>query len=116
MVAEGEKFAAEDQLHKKRTEALNGLQGFISGLKTQLADKDSNGMAAKLSKADKKKLQEILKEGSEWVDENGRDASLEDLEEKLAELQTGVNPITSKLYANKGGDDDGDDYPDHNEL
>ncbi|KAF4620767.1 hypothetical protein D9613_000536 [Agrocybe pediades] len=118
MVAEGEKFAAEDQLHKKRTEALNSLQAFVSGLKTQLADKDAKtGMSAKLSKADKKKLQDILKEGSDWVDENGRDASLEDLEEKLAELQTEVNPITSKLYAdagNKGGDDD--DYFDHTEL
>ncbi|KAF9559889.1 heat shock protein 70 [Agrocybe pediades] len=118
MIAEGEKFAAEDQLHKKRTETLNSLQAFVSGLKTQLADKDAKtGMSAKLSKADKKKLQDILKEGSDWVDENGRDASLEDLEEKLAELQTEVIPITSKLYAdagNKGGDDD--DYFEHTEL
>ncbi|KAF8160928.1 heat shock protein 70 [Crassisporium funariophilum] len=122
MVAEGDKFAAEDTLHKKRTEALNGISNFVYGLKTQLADKE--GMSKKLSGGDKKKLQEILKEGSEWIEEYGKDASLEDLEEKLAEIQSSVNPITGKIYQEKAGaseesssaDDASWDPSDHNEL
>ncbi|KAF8971031.1 heat shock protein 70 [Flammula alnicola] len=115
MIAEGEKFAAEDQLHKKKTEALNGLSSFVYGLKSQLSDKD--GLGAKLDAGDKEKLQYIIKEGSEWIDEQGKDASLEDLEEKLAELQATVNPITSKLYQGSSSkDDDGFDPTDHTEL
>lgn len=117
MIAEGEKFAEEDQLHKKKTEALNGLSSFVYGLKSQLADKE--GMGGKLDKADKNALQHIIKEGSEWLDENGKDASLEDLEEKLAELQASVNPITSKLYKQgspSSSDDDEFDPRDHGDL
>jgi len=82
MVADAEKFASEDQLHQKRTEALNSLSAFVYGLKTQLGEKE--GMGGKLGKADKAKLFEVIKEGSEWLDGSGRDASLEELEEKLA--------------------------------
>jgi heat shock protein 5 len=82
MIKEGEKFAEEDALHKKRTETLNSVSSFVYGLKTQLADKD--GMGGKLSSGDKAQLQEIIKEGSEWIDEHSAEASLEELEEKLA--------------------------------
>ncbi|CAA7259205.1 unnamed protein product [Cyclocybe aegerita] len=118
MIADGEKFAEEDQLHKKRTEALNSLSTFVYGLKNQLAEKD--GIGAKLSAADKTKLQETIKEGSEWIDEHASEASLEDLEEKLADLQTSVNPITSKLYqSSDSGPSNNDpdwDPTDHTEL
>src|SRR6266700_1175256 len=69
MIADGDKFAAEDELHKKHTEALNGLSGFVYTLKSQLGDKD--GMGAKLDRADGAKLQTIISEGSEWIDEYG---------------------------------------------
>ncbi|KAF8813684.1 heat shock protein 70 [Phlegmacium glaucopus] len=117
MVAEGEKFAAEDLLHKKRTEALNGLSNFVYGLKRQLSEKD--GMAARLDAHDRKKLQEVMKDGSEWIEGQGNDASLEDLEEKLVELQALVNPITSKLYqegpSSQSSAEPGDEW-DHTEL
>jgi len=82
MIADGDRFATEDELHKKRTEALNGLSSFVYGLKSQLGDKD--GMGAKLDQADKTRLQAIINEGSEWIDEYGKEAILEELEEKLA--------------------------------
>jgi len=87
MIADGDRFAAEDELHKKRTEALNGLSSFVYGLKSQLGDK--GGMGAKLDRADKTSLQAIVNEGSEWIDEYGKEATLEELEEKLA----GVYPV-----------------------
>ena len=81
MVAEGEKFAAEDLLHKKRTEALNGISNFVYGLKSHLSEKD--GVGARLRADDKKKLQEVVKDGLEWIKRQGNNASLEDLEEKF---------------------------------
>jgi endoplasmic reticulum chaperone BiP len=72
----------QDKLQRKRIEALNSLSSFIFGLKDQIHDQE--GLGGKLSSDDKKTLMAAVKEGAEWVEENGGDASLEDLEEKLA--------------------------------
>jgi len=104
-------------LQRKRVEALNSLSSFIYGLKDQIHDQE--GLGSKLSDEDKKTIATALKEGVEWVDENGADASLEDLEEKLADIQTIVNPITAKLYQSgspAGHEDDDDDDWRHGEL
>ncbi|KAJ3858489.1 hypothetical protein EV359DRAFT_87671, partial [Lentinula novae-zelandiae] len=39
---------------------------------------------------------------TEWIDENGVSATAEDLEEKLAEVQGIVKPITTKMYSGGG--------------
>lgn len=120
MVAEGEKFAEEDALHKKRSEAMNSLSSFVSSVKSQMADKA--GLGGKLSEQDKLTLKETLSEVGDWIDEHGAEASLEDLEEKLAgkytedivgcieltistEVQGQVSPITSKIYESSKGED-----------
>jgi len=82
MVAEAEQFAAEDEAQRKRIEALNQLSSFVYGLKTQLGD--SEGMGGKLGDEDKKTILATVKETTDWIDENGQTASVEDLEEKLA--------------------------------
>jgi heat shock protein 5 len=117
MLREAEEFAAEDEAQRKKIEALNSLSTFVYGLKSQLGDQE--GLGGKLDDDDKKTVLEAVKEAGEWVEENGASASLEDLEEKLAEVQAVVNPITSKLYQNAGsaGSDDDDDLGrDHDEL
>ncbi|EEB92886.1 hypothetical protein MPER_08534 [Moniliophthora perniciosa FA553] len=76
-------------------------------------------MGGKLSDEDKKTILDAVKEATSWIDENGQTASVEDLEEKLAEVQGVVNPITTKLYSSGGpSSDDDDDEPlrDHDEL
>ncbi|PFH49300.1 hypothetical protein AMATHDRAFT_63428 [Amanita thiersii Skay4041] len=117
MVAEAEKFAAEDEAQRKRIEALNALSSFVYGLRTQLNDQE--GLGGKISDEDKKTILSTIKETTDWIDENGSEASTEDLEEKLAEVQGVVNPITSKLYSSDGptsNDDDDDVLRDHDEL
>ncbi|KAJ6526552.1 heat shock protein 70 family [Mycena vulgaris] len=118
MVAEAEQFASEDEAQRKRIEALNSLSSFVYGLKTQLGDQE--GLGGKVSDEDKKTILAAVKETTDWVDENGATAATEDFEEKLAEIQTIVNPITSKLYSGggaPGGSDDDDDLGrDHDEL
>ena len=118
MVKEAEEFAAEDEAQRKRIEALNHLSSFVYGLKTQLADQE--GLGGKLEDEDKKAILDAVKETTEWIDENGQTATAEELEEKLSDVQSVVNPITSKLYSSgggMGGDDDDDDYArSHDEL
>ena len=116
MVKEAEEFAAEDEAQRKRIEALNHLSSFVYGLKTQLADQD--GLGGKLEDEDKKAILDVVKETTDWIDENGQSATAEELEEKLSDVQSVVTPITSKLYTGGGAqDDDDDDYArSHDEL
>ena len=106
MVREAEEFASEDEANRKRIESLNSLSSFVFGLKSQLADQ--TGLGGKLDDDDKKTLLSAIKEVTEWIEENGQSATTDELEEKLAEVQSVVAPITSKLYASSesGGDDD----------
>ncbi|KAH9052026.1 heat shock protein 70 [Lactarius deliciosus] len=89
MIREAEDFAAEDEVARKRIEALNALSSFIYGLKTQIGDQEGLG---------------------EWTETEGQNATAEELEEKLAEVQTVVNPITSKLYESGSGFSGSDGY------
>ncbi|PCH43031.1 heat shock protein 70 [Wolfiporia cocos MD-104 SS10] len=119
MVKEAEEFAAEDEAQRKRIEALNGLSSFVYGLKTQLGDQE--GLGGKLSDEDKKTILDAVKETTDWIDDYGQSATAEDLEEKLADVQRTVNPITSKLYSGGGTDysagaEDEDPIHSHDEL
>ncbi|GJJ12012.1 hypothetical protein Clacol_006250 [Clathrus columnatus] len=96
MVKEAEEFASEDEAQRKRVEALNALSSFTFTLKSQLGDEE--GLGGKLSSEDKKEILAAIKETNDWLESNGQSASAEELEEKLSELQSIVNPITSKLY------------------
>ncbi|KAG7447251.1 heat shock protein 70 [Guyanagaster necrorhizus] len=115
MVAEAEKFASEDEAQRKRIEALNSLSAFVYGLKSQIADQE--GLGGKISDDDKKTILDAVKDTTDWLDEYGSSATEEDLEEKLAEVQAIVNPITTKLYNTAGpSDDDQEVFRDHDEL
>ncbi len=110
MVREAEEFASEDEAQRKRIEALNGLQNYVWGLKSQLGD--SEGLGGKVSDEDKKAILAAGKEATEWVDANGQLATADELDEKLAEVQAIIHPITSKLYDTDGQDEE----PSHEEL
>jgi len=119
MVREAEEFAAEDDAQRKRIEALNQLSNSIFGIKSQLAD--SEGLGGKISDEDKKALLAAVKDANDWIESNGQDATAEDIEEKLAEFQAVVGPITANLYGDSssspgGGDDDEHDDHVHDEL
>ena len=59
---------------------------------------------------------EAVKETTDWLEENGADATAEDFEEQKEKLSNVAYPITSKMYQNAGGAG-GDEEPDvHDEL
>ncbi|CED85068.1 heat shock protein 70 [Phaffia rhodozyma] len=100
MVKEAEEYADEDAAIKKKIEALNGVQNYVYGLKSQLADKE--GLGGKISGSDKKEIESAISEATSWLESESASATVEELEEKLAEIQAIVNPISAKLY---GGDE-----------
>ena len=109
MIREAEEFAAEDEALKRRIEALNSLSSFVYGLKTQLGDQE--GLGGKISDDDRKTLLALTKETTEWMESDGASATAEELEEKLAEVQAVVNPITTKMNEDSGDREDDDQEP-----
>merc|ERR1719511_139176 len=65
MVDDAEKFAEEDALVKKTTEAKNGLESYAYSLKRQVEDKEQLG--GKISDEDKEKIVNIVEEKLEWL-------------------------------------------------
>jgi heat shock protein 5 len=108
MVAEAEKYAEEDKATRERIEARNGLENYAFNLKNQVNDEE--GLGGKIDEDDKETILEAVKETTDWLEENGADATAEDFEEQKEKLSNVAYPITSKMYEGAGGnaDDDGD--------
>ncbi|BGP23311.1 hypothetical protein Rt10032_c02g0942 [Rhodotorula toruloides] len=97
MVQDAEKFAEEDELVKKRIESRNAYENFVYSLKAQLSDND--GLGGKLSAEDKKSIEAELKQAQQWLEDEGANASAEDIDEQREQLQAAVAPITAKVYS-----------------
>ncbi|OAJ35978.1 chaperone DnaK [Batrachochytrium dendrobatidis JEL423] len=114
MVAEAEAMADEDNMVKEQIEAKNQFENYLYTLKSQLSDEKQ--MGGKLSDEDKVTMGDALKEHQQWIESNPQ-ATKDEIEEHKSELESIVNPITAKLYAEAGGDTKGPtDSDDHDEL
>jgi len=101
MVREAEQFADDDKKVKERVDARNGLEGYCYNLRNQLEDKEK-GIADKLSSDEKAKMEKIVEDTLEWLDEN-QEADAKELKEKQKEVEAVVNPIMSRVYQESGG-------------
>jgi heat shock protein 5 len=114
MVKEAEDFADQDKMVKAKIDARNSLETYCYNMKQTVGDK----LKDKLESDEKEKIEKVVSEALEWLDENG-DADKEDYEEKLKEVQDVCNPIVAKLYAESGeggGGGEEDDLDGHDEL
>lgn len=59
---------------------------------------------------------DAVKEATEWLEENGAEASTEDFEEQKEKLSNVAYPITSKMYQGGPGGAEDDDADIHDEL
>ncbi|KAI8077448.1 heat shock 70 kDa protein [Thamnidium elegans] len=112
MVKEAEEFAEEDKAIRDRTEAKNKLENYIYTVKGQLGE--DGALATKISADDKESIEDAIKDKLAWIDENPS-ALQEDYDEKREELESVINPITTKLYADGSSDSD-EPLRDHDEL
>merc|ERR1711937_124757 len=99
MVAEAEKYKAEDDANKNRIEAKNGLENYCYSLKTSISSKEVEG---KIPEDDKKKLEEAIEESTKWLDSNPS-AEKEEFEEKQKALEAIAMPILQSMAGAAGG-------------
>jgi len=99
MVAEAERFKAEDDANKNRIEAKNGLENYCYSLKSTMS---SEQVKDKIEEGDKKSLEEKIEETMKWLDAN-QAAEKEEYEEKQKELEGVALPILQKMGGGAGG-------------
>jgi len=98
MLAEAEKYKAEDEAEAGRIGAKNGLESYAYSLRNTLSDPKVD---EKLEASDKETLKTKIDETVAWLDDSHA-ASKEEYEERQKELEGVANPIMMKFY--QGGE------------
>merc|ERR1712004_400311 len=107
MVADAEKFKAEDEAQKTRIAAKNGLEAYCYNMKSTL---DNDQFKDKIPKEDRNKILQACNDAINWLDHNQM-AETEEFKDKQKEIEGICNPIISRLY--QGGNNAGgaNSYP-----
>ncbi|KUI67471.1 Hypoxia up-regulated protein 1 [Cytospora mali] len=87
-------FELSDKSRRQREEALNQLEGFTYRVRDLL---DNEAFIAASTEAERKALEQKSSEASEWLYDDGADASKDELKKKLSGLQDIVIPIQSRI-------------------
>jgi L1 cell adhesion molecule like protein len=93
MVADAEKFKAEDDANRNRIEAKNGLENYCWSLKSSLGSEE---VKDKIPEDDKKQLDEAIADTIKWLDMHTY-ADVEEYEEKRKALEIVANPVLQKM-------------------
>merc|ERR1719300_1629609 len=99
MVNEAEKYKEEDDAHRNRITAKNGLEAYCFQMKSTMED---DKMKDKISEEDKKTILDKVTETLTWLD-NNQTAEKDEYEHQQKELEGVCNPIITKLYQAAGG-------------
>ncbi|KAI3614725.1 hypothetical protein CBS9595_003996 [Malassezia furfur] len=99
MVADAEKYKAEDEAAAERIQAKNGLESYTYNLRNSL---NEEGLSSKLEASDKENLKKAIDETIEWLD-HSQEGSIDEYKEKQKELEEIANPILQKAYGAAGG-------------
>jgi len=92
MVAEAETFKEEDVGHRAKIDAKNELENYVYSLRGML-----NGEGKDKLGADAEKIENVVKEITEWID-NNPNAGVEEYKTKKQEIEELCTPIISNLY------------------
>jgi len=98
MIAEAEKFKAQDELQRKKIDAKNGLENYCFSLRNSLNE-------PKISAAlgdDKATLEKTINDALHWLESHTEEAP-EVYEEKQKEVEKVANPIMTKAYGGAAG-------------
>ncbi|WFD03739.1 Homospermidine synthase 1 [Malassezia obtusa] len=99
MVADAEKYKAEDEAAAQRIQAKNGLESYTYNLRNSL---NEEGLSSKLDASDKENLKKAIDETIEWLD-HSQEGSIDEYQGKQKELEEIANPILQKAYGAAGG-------------
>ena len=99
LVAEAERYKAEDDSNRARVDAKNSLENYAYQMRNTMNDEK---MADKVPADAKAKLDAAISETTTWLDAN-QNAEKEEFEAKQKELEAVVNPILQSLGGGAGG-------------
>merc|ERR1712107_923861 len=96
MVADAEKFKAEDDQQKDRILAKNTLESYCFNMKSTVEDEKFKG---KIPEADQRIISDKCQETISWLDQN-QSAEIDEFKDKQKEIEGICNPIISRLGNN----------------
>jgi L1 cell adhesion molecule like protein len=97
MVAEAERYAAEDKQVMERIETRNGMESYLYNARNTLREEKVKEV---LSTEDIDAAEVQITEGLKWLDDN-REAEVEEVKEKQKEYEEKIRPTLMKLYASQ---------------
>lgn len=98
MIAEAEKFKAQDEVQRKKVEAKNHLENYLFSLRNSLGE----DKIAKALGADKATLEKTVTETMQWLESHPNEAP-EVYEEKQKAVEKVANPLLTKAYGGAAG-------------
>ena len=99
LVQEAERFKEEDEQHRQRVDAKNGLENYAYSMRNTIND---NKFGDAISAEDKATIETAIDETLAWIDNNEL-AEKEEFEHKQKELEGIANPIITAAYQAAGG-------------
>ena len=109
MVADAEKFKAQDEEVRKKIESKNSLEGYCFGVRNSLSNEQ---FASTISQEDKDKVNKEINDTLAWIDGH-QDAKLDEFEAKQKELEGKLMPIMQKAYQNASPRNNNSNQPDN---
>ena len=106
MLREAEEFAEQDKLAKEKIEARQALDNYLYSVKSSLNDPEK--LKGKLSSDDEETIEEALKDGQAFLDENP-EADKEEFDEKRKEVEGICDPIIQKGMGQGGAEEEDDE-------
>merc|ERR1712018_1041748 len=94
MVQDAERYKTEDEKLRKKVDAKNALENYCFQVKNTLNDEQT---ISKFSEDDKKIIEDISKEGLQFLESNPK-AEATEFEAKQKELEAKFNPIMQKVH------------------
>merc|ERR1711902_174629 len=99
MLADAEKYKADDDHQKERISAKNGLEAYCFNMKSTVED---DKFKDKINEADRKNIIEKCNDTINWLEQN-QIAEIDEYKDKQKEVEALCNPIISKLYQQNQG-------------
>ncbi|VDP73827.1 unnamed protein product [Echinostoma caproni] len=103
MVADAEKYKADDERHRDRVAAKNALESYAYSMKQTVEDEK---VKDKLSDSDRSTITSKCDETISWL-ENNQTAEKDEFEHKQKELEKVCAPIITKMYQATGAGGEG---------
>merc|ERR1712217_482922 len=99
MLADAEKYKAEDDHQKERISAKNGLESYCFNMKSTVED---DKFKDKIEEADRKNILDKCNDTINWLEQNQM-AEIDEYKDKQKEVESFCNPIIGKLYQQNQG-------------